>query len=204
MNNDVTQWLQEIQDLQQQVAEKESLIEEAHKGADRWRELYNREAQQRRTEVKQAQQIIEALKEENQLIKEGSPVVVEIQQTGHDSALEQMADQLLAALTSGSGGQNALRAKLLQLIKQQKAALEEVARLNKALEIEKAAHLKTRESLTNALADAVGQFKAHRASLINSTTTESAGEQKTTSAYPVLPKNPSLELPPLNQEQPPL
>ncbi|MCT7950159.1 hypothetical protein NG798_10210 [Ancylothrix sp. C2] len=204
MNHDVTQWLQEIQDLQQQIADKERLIEEAHSGADRWRELYNKEAQQRRNEIKQAQQTIEALKAENQLLKEGSPVVVEIQQTGPDSALEQMADQLLAALTSGSSGPHTMRSKLLQLIKQQKAALEEVARLNEALEIEKTAHIKTRESLTNALADAVGQFKAHRATLSATPKPASAGDQKTTSAYPVLPKNPSLELPPLNQEQPPL
>jgi DNA repair exonuclease SbcCD ATPase subunit len=204
MNHDVTQWLQEIQDLQQQIADKQRLIEEAHSGADRWRELYNKEAQQRRHEAKQAQQTIEALKAENQRLKEGSPVVVEIQQTGPDSALEQMADQLLAALTSGSGGPHTMRAKLLQLIKQQKAALEEVARLNEALEIEKTAHANTRQSLTNALADAVEQFKAHRATLTGTSKPASAGDQKTTSAYPVLPKNPSLELPPLNQDQPPL
>lgn len=204
MNHDVTQWLQEIQDLQQQIADKQRLIEEAHAGADRWRELYNKEAQQRRHEAKQAQQTIEALKAENQRLKEGSPVVIEIQQTGPDSALEQMADQLLAALTSSSSGPQTMRAKLLQLIKQQKAALEEVARLNEALEIEKTAHIQTRESLTNALADAVEQFKAHRATLTGTSKPASAGDQKTTSAYPVLPKNPSLELPPLNLDQPPL
>ena len=49
MNNQVTQWLDQIKALKQQLADCIRDRDAAYESADNWRQLYTNEAQQRRT-----------------------------------------------------------------------------------------------------------------------------------------------------------
>jgi regulator of replication initiation timing len=51
MSNEITQWLAQIKELKQQLADSISDRNAAYESADNWRQLYNNEAQQRRTEA---------------------------------------------------------------------------------------------------------------------------------------------------------
>ncbi|MEW6497615.1 MAG: hypothetical protein AB1589_34700, partial [Cyanobacteriota bacterium] len=62
MSNDVTQWLTEIKQLKQQLADTISDRDSAYESAANWRQLYTNEAQQRRTETRLAQEQLESLK----------------------------------------------------------------------------------------------------------------------------------------------
>ncbi|NES25580.1 MAG: hypothetical protein F6K41_43465, partial [Symploca sp. SIO3E6] len=62
MSNDVRQWLTQIKELKQQLADTIRDRDAADESAANWRQLYNTEAQQRRTEARLTQQEIEDLK----------------------------------------------------------------------------------------------------------------------------------------------
>jgi predicted nucleic acid-binding Zn-ribbon protein len=55
MSQEVVQWLNEIKDLKQQVSQLQAALAESEASADRWRQLYDTEAQQRRQDAKIAQ-----------------------------------------------------------------------------------------------------------------------------------------------------
>jgi len=70
MSNDVRQWLAEIKELKQQLADSIRDRDAANESAANWRRLYNTEAQQRRTEARLAQQQIDALTLEVQQLQQ--------------------------------------------------------------------------------------------------------------------------------------
>lgn len=184
MAHDVKQWLDEIKALQQQLAELENEREAAHTSAEHWRELYNKEAQQRRTEAKLAQQTIESLKTKIKRLEEGFPHV-KPGGTGTGESLAQEMEKLAA---------DEAKAKLLELVRERDLVLQEVARLADALKVEQTAHIQTRESLTTALGDTMERLKAARAALTGTEGPAATGAES---------KSPSLMLPPINPDQSP-
>jgi predicted nucleic acid-binding Zn-ribbon protein len=61
MSEAVVQWLNEIKALKQNVADLQQALTDSNASADRWRQLYETEAQQRRQEADQWQAKMEAL-----------------------------------------------------------------------------------------------------------------------------------------------
>lgn len=141
MTQDVQQWLAEIKALQQKLAEARQERDEAYASAANWRSLFDTEAQQRRTEAKQAQQQIQALQAEMQDAKTrptavGSRTVIE-QEVGQIQTVEQLQEKLADALL-------------------------ECGRLTQSLQEEQARHSQTRKSLTTALGDTVDMLTKER------------------------------------------
>jgi chromosome segregation ATPase len=192
MTQNFSQWLEEIKTLQQQLAEREQERDAANASADRWRELYNKEAQQRRTEASLAQQTIESLKAEIQRL-ESELARTKEDDAGSLSVISQEVDRL---------GASELKAKLAKLLTSRLEALQEVERLTEALKAEQAAHAKTRHSLTTALGDTMDRLKAARAGLMDgegaADFAAGSGEQ-----MPGASKIPSLKLPRIKPAQPP-
>jgi chromosome segregation ATPase len=146
MSHDVKQWLAEIQQLKQQLADIISDRDAAYESAANWRQLYTNEAQQRRTEAKLAQQQIESLKAQIQQINgESSRTQADDSQT--ESGIEQEVSQLMTA--------EELRAKL-------KEVLVERDRLIEALKTEQVNHTQTRKSLTAVIGDTIDQLNKER------------------------------------------
>ena len=61
MSQDVSYWLDEVKSLKNQLALARQDLDSAYASSSRWRELYNKEAEQRRLQVKQLQEKIEQL-----------------------------------------------------------------------------------------------------------------------------------------------
>lgn len=200
MSQDVRQWLAEIKLLQQKLVAAQQERDEAYASAANWRSLYEAEAKQRRTETHLAQQNLEALKAENQRMRELP------QSSSRDSdalaIIQKEVDQL----------QNVEELKLALI-----RALTECDRLSRALRTEQSAHSQTRNALTTALGDTVDLLAKERvvrkrtrqnnSTPANSTTTAKVGGANGTTANGTLTngtasktlgeiKNPSLELPP--------
>ncbi len=144
MSQDVAHWLAEIQSLQQQVAQLQQEYEEAQSRIDRWRELYNQEAEQRRKETKVYQDKIDTLQSEIQLLKQRGKSPEE------RAANERQLWQELNRLETDE-----IKQKLLEAIAQIDQAKAEAERLREALSAEQIAHEQTRKSLTTALGDTV-------------------------------------------------
>ena len=144
MSHEVAQWLTEIKALKQQLAELQSDRDAAWESAASWRQLYNTEAQQRRTEAKLTQQAIAALKAEIQQLR-GMP---QVPVNDTDSvAVQQEVEQLQTVAE--------LREKLF-------ATITERDQLVQALKTEQANHIQTRKSLTTALGDAIDRLTRER------------------------------------------
>lgn len=146
MSNEITQWLAQIKDLKQQLSELQRDRNEAYASADNWRQLYNTEAQQRRTETKLAQQQAENLKIELRHLKGETPVV-KVDAAEAESAIEQE----LASLETIEE----LKLKL-------KAVMIERDRLIEALKTEQSNHAQTRKSLTAVIGDTIDQLTKER------------------------------------------
>lgn len=184
MTQDVRQWLAEIKHLQQKVAETCQERDEAYAGAANWRKLYEREAQQRRTDANLAAQTIEALKAEltelQRLPQAKDKMLVDV------SAMQQQVDRLDGA---------ELKQKLLDL-------MVECDRLSQTLKAEQESHTQTRNSLTIALGDTVDLLTKERATRTNhAESVPVVINGGAANANLEAAKNPSLELPPLNQVQ---
>lgn len=143
MSQDVTQWLSEIQSLQQQLAQVQQDREAAQSSAQHWRDLYNTEAQQRRTEARLARQntdrlqaLIDRLEREQSPQLEGEAL----------SVLQRELDRLSI---------DELKQRAIEIRQERDRLREQVTQLTRALEEEKANHAKTREDLTTALGDTV-------------------------------------------------
>jgi len=149
MEQNVTQWLAEIQSLQRQVGELQREREQAYASVENWRKLYESEAQQRRREsengnrkLKRLQQAIAELQTPaTQLIEgEDARFSAEISAVQSIQSVEQLRSQLVAAKRLNES----LKAQLLS---------------------EQEAHEETRESLTTALSDTVNLLAKERLSL---------------------------------------
>lgn len=192
MIQEVKQWIDEIQILQQKLTEANQEREEAFASAARWRSLYETEAKQRRTEANLTRLNANALKAEIQQLQalpmagfEGdrseppaNGSTPKIQQ-----ALQQVRDEDLKA----------------QLMK----AWVERDRLAQALKAEQANHTQTRQALTSALGDTVEHLTQERAARHQH---EQAEMQRQTvvithETIQPLPKTPLLALPPTNLAQ---
>ena len=147
MSQDLTkQWLGEIQALKQQLAELQRDRDAGWESSEKWRKLYNIEAEQRRTDLQMSQQAIASLKAEiqkRQGIDEGT-----LAQTTSATAIQQEIAQL--------GSLEDLQSKLITVI-------IERDRLLQALKIEQDNHAQTRQSLTTALGDAIDSLTRERA-----------------------------------------
>ena len=145
MTYDVSQWLAEIKSLKQQLAEITHDREEAYASAANWRQLYETEAQQRRSESNLARQTIDQLKQQvQQLQTRFSPA------SSAGEALTEFwaeVDQLHSIPE--------LRQKLVD-------ALADRDRLVQALQTEQTDHAQTRKSLTMALGDAIDLLSKHQ------------------------------------------
>ena len=194
MSQEVAQWLAEIQSLQQQVAQLQQEYEAAQARTDRWRELYNQEAEQRRQDTKGHQDTINDLRSEIKELKQGTKSAEEL------VAAEWQLVQELNRLDADE-----IKQKLLEAMGQIDQARMEADRLREALSAEQIAHEQTRKSLTTALGDTVellthaqeaGKKKRPEPSLPGSSSTSTdLAEAKTTSESV---KNPLLQLPPLD------
>ncbi|PZV18571.1 MAG: hypothetical protein DCF22_01435 [Leptolyngbya sp.] len=139
MTQNVTQWLDEIKALKQQLVEMRQEREEAYASAINWQQRYETEAQQRRVEAKLTQQTSELLQQDIQQLK--GRMQPDESGTGRTPEIQAAVGELKTEAE--------LRSRLMQ-------ALVECDRLNQALQTEQANHIQTRKSLTNALGDAIG------------------------------------------------
>lgn len=148
MSQDVSQWLEEIKSLQQELARVQQERDAAHASTDHWRGLYNTEAQQRRTEAKINRDTIESLSSEIERLRgeQHSQADNEIAWSELEEEVEELAIEQL-------------KAKLFEAIRQYDRARSEISRLTEALKAEKAVHEQTRQSLTSALGDTVELLK---------------------------------------------
>lgn len=143
MTHDIRQWLAEIQGLQQKLAEVQQERDQAYISAANWRNLYEVEARQRRTEVETAEATIAALKAELSAYQHPKPDT-----TNHSAILQQQVEQWQTL--------DELKLQLMQ-------ALLERDRLLQALDIEQQAHAQTRSDLTTALGDTMDLLAKARA-----------------------------------------
>ncbi|BAZ17838.1 hypothetical protein NIES4071_97180 [Calothrix sp. NIES-4071] len=147
MSEDLTQrWLSEIQALKQQLADAITGCDEAWESAEKWRKLYNTEAEQRRTDAQLLQQEIASLKSELKKMR------------GIDETILPDADvnTAIQAEISEIDSVSELQAKLIE-------ATKERASLLLALKNEQESHAQTRKSLTTALGDAIDSLARIRA-----------------------------------------
>ncbi|MEQ9482826.1 hypothetical protein [Coleofasciculus sp. F4-SAH-05] len=146
MSNDVRQWLAEIKELKQQLADSIRDRDAANESAANWRRLYNTEAQQRRTEARLAQQQLDALTLEVQQLQQ-EKAQLKAQDPDATSAIEQEVAKLQTI--------EQLQQKLIEV-------MMERDRLINALKIEQANHAQTRNSLTAVIGDTIDQLTKQR------------------------------------------
>ncbi len=147
MEQDFTQqWLTEIQTLKQQLTDAERDRNSAWESAEKWRKLYNIEAEQRRSDALLSQQAIASLKTEIQKIK------------GIDETKLPDADTntLIKAEITVIDSIQELQTKLIAITKERD-------RIQQALKSEQENHSQTRHSLTTALGDAIDSLTRERA-----------------------------------------
>jgi len=144
MTQDVAQWLAEIQSLQQQIAQLQQEYAAAQASTDRWRELYNQEAEQRRQDTKTHQETVRGLQAELDQLKQGG------KSPEDRAATQRQLIQELNLLPTDD-----IKQKLFEAIEQIERSQAEVDQLQSALSAEQAAHEQTRKSLTTALGDTV-------------------------------------------------
>ena len=146
MSEDLTQqWLTEIQSLKQQIAQLQAERITTWESAEKWRKLYNTEAEQRRTDSQLFQQTIASLKAEIQKLKgieDGT-----LPDSDSVTAIQQEVEKL--------SSMEDLKTKLT-------AVMKERERLLQALKTEQDNHSQTRKSLTTALGDAIDGFKRQK------------------------------------------
>ncbi|NEP57046.1 MAG: hypothetical protein F6K31_08480 [Symploca sp. SIO2G7] len=146
MSNDVRQWLAQIKELKQQLADTIRDRDAADESAANWRQLYNTEAQQRRTEARLAQQEIENLKAQIWQLQ-GESAKLPSDQAEATSVIETELNKLETVAE--------LRNKL-------KEVMLECDRLAEALKTEQANHAQTRKSLTAVIGDTIDQLAKER------------------------------------------
>ncbi len=162
----VAQWLAEIRLLQNQLATARQERDESLKSAANWRQLYETEAKQRRTDMTMKQQQIDQLQAELAQYHGGQH---NGSQPDGQARSQLELDQSLAHLDDTD-----LKQRLLE-------ALQDCDRLRKILQKEREEHSQTRKSLTSALGDAVDQLTRAR-QLNHSVVANSSGATQASSA----------------------
>ena len=137
MVNEVSQWLTEIQTLQQQLRDLSQERDQAYASAANWRRLYESESEQRRSDSARSQLRIRALANELEVFK----------QTPNFGEMSGDLEQVLAQVEQVAS-MDELRSKLT-------AALTRCDQLANALKAEQVAHEETCNSLTTALGDTI-------------------------------------------------
>lgn len=146
MSQDLTQqWLAEIQALKHQLTEQQRDRNAAWESAEKWRKLYNTEAEQRRTDANLSRQALTSLKVELQKLQgiEGEILT--------DAKVTTAIQQEIAQIQSVEE----LQAKLITVTKERD-------RLLQALKTEQDNHAQTRKNLTTALGDAIDSLARER------------------------------------------
>lgn len=145
MTQDLTQkWLTEIQSLTQQMTQFQRERDEAWESSQKWRQLYNTEAEQRRADAKLHQEAIASIKAEVQKFsgvnaEPGTDITTAIQQEiAQFNSIEELQTQLI------------------EIIQERDCLLQ-------ALKLEQENHAQTRKSLTTALGDAIDSLARLRA-----------------------------------------
>ncbi|WP_042341229.1 hypothetical protein [Calothrix sp. PCC 7507] len=146
MNQNLTkQWLDEIQGLKQQMAELQRDRDTAWESSEKWRKLYNTEAEQRRIDAQLSQQAIASLKVEIQNLQ-GIDGVTLPDATAATAIVEEIAQ--INSLEE-------LKTKFMTIAKERD-------RLLQALKNEQDNHAQTRKNLTTALGDAIDSWTRER------------------------------------------
>jgi hypothetical protein len=187
MHQDVRQWIEEIQILQQKLTEAHQERDEAFSSAAKWRNLYETEAKQRRTDANLAKQSANALRSELRSLQE---LHMPSDHPNHLPEIQAAVDQIQDITV--------LQAKLAQ-------ALLESDRLTHALKAEQSSHTETRKALTTALGDTVDrltQERAHRQQEEKATVQRQTVFITHETVQPAL-KSPLLALPSTDLEQSP-
>lgn len=146
MSNEVTQWLDKIKELKQQLADSIREREVADESANKWRQLYTTEAQQRRSQTRIAQEEIEILKAQIQQLQDESSSL-----NSDNSELIYAVEQEVAQLQTIEE----LRKRLTQVILERDHLIE-------ALKVEQVNHTQTRQSLTAVIGDTIEQLSKER------------------------------------------
>ncbi len=147
MSQELTQqWLTEVQALKQQIANLQQERDAAWESSEKWRKLYNTEAEQRRTDAQLSKQAIASLQAQIQRLQG-----IEAAQLNDGAAIAAI-QQEIAQIKSIEE----FKAKLV-------AAIKERDRLQQALKNEQDEHAQTRKSLTTALGDAIDSLTRQRA-----------------------------------------
>lgn len=143
MDQNVAQWLTEIQSLQRQVSQLHKDREQAYASLENWRSLYEAEAKQRRRDSETSALEIARLQQALTTLQSASGA-----ETGSATDLPMT---------------NAEKARSAEQLKAQLIATKKrCEQLKQLLEAEKVEHEKTRESLTAALGDAVDLLAKER------------------------------------------
>jgi hypothetical protein len=146
MSQELTQqWLAEIQTLRQELAQLQERSNAGWESAEKWRQLYNTEAEQRRTDAQMSQVAIAELKAEIQKLKGIEDATLPDSTTA--TAIQQEIEQLKSP--------EELQPKLI-------AVMKERDRLLQALKTEQDNHSQTRNNLTTALGDAIDSLTRER------------------------------------------
>lgn len=146
----IAQWIDEIQALKQQITELKRDRDTGYADADRWRDRYMTEAQQRRTETQTAQRTIAALHREIEQLRGSLAIALDRSIEGIDLPDPAMLTPNLDT-TSAPAEQQQLR-----------ELREQVLTLSEALAAEKRNHEETRRSLTLALGDTMDVLNQER------------------------------------------
>lgn len=146
----IAQWIDEIQALKQQITELKRDRDTGYADADRWRDRYMTEAQQRRTETQTAQRTIAALHREIEQLRGSLAIALDRSIGGID-----LSDPVM--LTSDQDTTSTLTEP-----QQLRELREQVLTLSEALAAEKRNHEDTRRSLTMALGDTMDVLNQER------------------------------------------
>ncbi|MBD2329288.1 hypothetical protein [Alkalinema sp. FACHB-956] len=151
MSQEIVQWLNEIKDLKQQIADLQQTLAEVTASADKWRQLYETEAQQRRQDVTAMQARITHLQTEIAQFQAGAAIGLP---SGNLPGSETLAP-LSPDQSDGFVSMEDLKIKLAKV-------WSEREQLTQALKEEQAAHDRTRKDMTLALADAMDTLRKMR------------------------------------------
>jgi FtsZ-binding cell division protein ZapB len=148
----IAQWIDEIQALKQQITELKRDRDTGYADADRWRDRYMTEAQQRRTETQTAQRTIAALHREIEQLRGSLAIALDRSIEGIDLPDPAMLTPNLDTATAPAPTEQ----------QQLRELREQVLMLSEALAAEKRNHEETRQSLTLALGDTMDVLNQER------------------------------------------
>jgi hypothetical protein len=137
-------WLTEIESVIQQMQQFQRERDQAWESSQKWQQLYNTEAEQRRADAKMHQEAIASIKAEFQKFSGINS------EAGTDNTIA--IREQIAQFTSIEELQN----QLLQVTQERNCLLQ-------ALKLEQETHAQTRKSLTTALGDAIDSLARSRA-----------------------------------------